>query len=74
MDRAFVSGVDEDVVRQDLLRALRAVADKTGAKIIGEGLDTLEELAMLKQLGIDFGQGWLFGHPHPLRARETPSL
>lgn len=70
VDRAFVSGVDEDAVRQDLLRALRAVADKTGAKIIGEGLDTLEELAMLREIGIDYGQGWLFGHPHPLRARE----
>ncbi len=70
VDRAFVSGVDEDAVRQDLLRALRSVADKTGAKIIGEGLDTLEELAMLEELGIDYGQGWLFGHPHPLRAIE----
>jgi EAL domain-containing protein (putative c-di-GMP-specific phosphodiesterase class I) len=68
VDRTFVTGIDEDAVRQDLLRALRAVADKTGAKIIGEGLDTLEELAMLSELGIDFGQGWLFGHPHPLRA------
>ncbi len=72
VDRAFVSGVDEDAVRQDLLRALRAVADKTGAKIIGEGLDTLEEFAMLEELGIDFGQGWLFGHPHPLRAAARP--
>ena len=68
VDRAFVSGVDEDPVRQDVLRALRAVADKTGAKIIGEGLDTLAELAMLSELGVDYGQGWLFGHPHPLRA------
>ena len=70
IDRAFITGVDEDPVRQDVLRALRGVADKTGAKIIGEGLDRLEELAMLAELGIDFGQGWLFGHPHPLRARE----
>jgi EAL domain-containing protein (putative c-di-GMP-specific phosphodiesterase class I) len=70
IDRAFVSGVDEDPVRQDVLRALRGVADKTGARIIGEGLNRLEELAMLGELGIHFGQGWLFGHPHPLRARE----
>ena len=45
-------------------------ADKTGAKVIGEGLDTLEELALLGELGIDYGQGWLFGHPHPLRAGD----
>jgi EAL domain-containing protein (putative c-di-GMP-specific phosphodiesterase class I) len=68
VDRTFVHGVDKDVARQELLRALRSVADRIGARIIGEGLDTLEELEMLGQLGIPFGQGWLFGRPHPLRA------
>ena len=70
MDRAFVSGVDEDSGRQDLLSALLTVAEKMGAKVIGEGLDRLEELVMLKELGIHYGQGWLFGHPTPLRARD----
>ncbi len=70
MDRAFVSGVDEDPARQDLLAALLTLAEKMGARVIGEGLDTLEELEMLRELGIHFGQGWLFGHPTPLRARD----
>jgi len=70
MDRAFVSGVDEDFARQDLLSALLTVAEKMGAKVIGEGLDRPEELEMLSKLGIHYGQGWLFGHPTPLRPRE----
>jgi EAL domain-containing protein (putative c-di-GMP-specific phosphodiesterase class I) len=68
VDRAFVAGIDEDPMRQELLRALQNVADKTGARIIGEGLDKLEELETLCRLGISFGQGWLFGKPHPLRS------
>jgi EAL domain-containing protein (putative c-di-GMP-specific phosphodiesterase class I) len=68
VDRAFVHGIDQDPGRQELLRALRSVADRIGARIIGEGLDTLEELATLGRLGIPFGQGWLFGKPTPLRA------
>jgi EAL domain-containing protein (putative c-di-GMP-specific phosphodiesterase class I) len=67
VDRAFVTGIDEDPTRQELLRALRSVSEQIGARIIGEGLDTLEELEMLGRLGIPFGQGWLFGKPHPLR-------
>jgi EAL domain-containing protein (putative c-di-GMP-specific phosphodiesterase class I) len=67
VDRAFVSGIDEDPIRQELLRALLSVAEPIGARIIGEGLDTLEELETLGRLGIPFGQGWLFGKPHPLR-------
>jgi len=70
MDRAFVTGVDEDPARQDLLSALLTLAEKMGARVIGEGLNTLEELEMLSELGIHFGQGWLFGHPTPLRARD----
>jgi EAL domain-containing protein (putative c-di-GMP-specific phosphodiesterase class I) len=67
VDRAFVAGIDKDPALQELLRALQSVAERIGARIIGEGLDTLEELETLGRLGIPFGQGWLFGKPHPLR-------
>lgn len=68
VDRAFVRGVDEDPSRQELLHALQKVANSLGSSIIAEGLDTLEELATLGDLGIRYGQGWLFGHPNPLRS------
>ena len=68
MDRTFVSRIDEDPARQELLRALCSVAEQIGAQIIGEGLDTLEELETLGRLGIRFGQGWLFGKPTRLRS------
>lgn len=68
VDRALVTGLDTDPSRKALLQALQAVAHTIGAKIIGEGLDTLEELEVLKELQISFGQGWLFGKPTPLRA------
>jgi EAL domain-containing protein (putative c-di-GMP-specific phosphodiesterase class I) len=68
VDRAFVHGIDEDPARQELLRALRSVATHIGARMIGEGLDTLAELETLGRLGIPFGQGWLFGKPTPLLA------
>jgi EAL domain-containing protein (putative c-di-GMP-specific phosphodiesterase class I) len=67
VDRAFCAKIDEDPGRQHLLRALQTLADQIGARIIGEGLDTIEELQTLGSLGIHFGQGWLFGKPHRLR-------
>jgi EAL domain-containing protein (putative c-di-GMP-specific phosphodiesterase class I) len=67
VDRSFVAGVDTDRAKQALVRALQSVADGIGAQIVGEGLDTLEELEMLGKLAIPFGQGWLFGKPTPLR-------
>jgi EAL domain-containing protein (putative c-di-GMP-specific phosphodiesterase class I) len=71
VDRSFCAKIDEDPGRQHLLRALQSLADRIGARIIGEGLDTLEELETLGRIGIHFGQGWLFGKPHPLRSRSS---
>ncbi len=68
IDRAFVSGIDADASRQTMVEAFCSIAERTNARIIGEGLDTLEELQTLGSMGIPFGQGWLFGKAHPLRA------
>jgi EAL domain-containing protein (putative c-di-GMP-specific phosphodiesterase class I) len=70
VDRALITGVDTDPARQALLKALHAMAGGIGAKIVAEGLDTLEQLETLGKLEIPFGQGWLFGKPTPLRAGE----
>jgi EAL domain-containing protein (putative c-di-GMP-specific phosphodiesterase class I) len=70
VDRAFVHGIDQDPARQNMLRAFQTIARDMNSRIIGEGLDTLEELRTLGELGIQFGQGWLFGKPAPLRAGE----
>ena len=42
IDRAVVSGVDEGSARQDVLASLMQLAEKMGAEVIGEGLDTIE--------------------------------
>ncbi len=36
-----------------------------GIAVIGEGVDKWEKLHILKELGVDYGQGYLIGVPHP---------
>jgi EAL domain-containing protein (putative c-di-GMP-specific phosphodiesterase class I) len=67
VDLSLVRGIDTDPPRQELLRALHAVAGKLGGQIIAEGIETSEELATLQGLGIPYGQGYLFGRAAPLR-------
>lgn len=67
VDMSLVRGIDTDPPRQELLRALHAVAGKLGGQIIAEGIESSEELATLQQLGIPYGQGYLFGRAAPLR-------
>jgi diguanylate cyclase (GGDEF)-like protein len=61
--RSMVAGVDHDPRRQAVLRATIAFAHEVGARIVAEGVEREEELALLREAGADLGQGWLFGRP-----------
>jgi EAL domain-containing protein (putative c-di-GMP-specific phosphodiesterase class I) len=46
--------------------AVDAEAERSGAVVLAEGIETAEHLAVAKALGATVGQGWLFGRPEPL--------
>jgi EAL domain-containing protein (putative c-di-GMP-specific phosphodiesterase class I) len=47
--------------------AVAAEAERTGALILAEGIETEEHLRRALALGASYGQGWLFGRPGELR-------
>jgi diguanylate cyclase (GGDEF)-like protein len=61
--RGMVTGVDHDPSRMAVLRATVAFAHEVGARIVAEGVERPEELAVLRDAEVDYGQGWLFGRP-----------
>lgn len=63
LDLQLVVGADADPVRRALLAAVVAFAREIGAKVIAEGIETPGELAALRALGVDYGQGYLLGRP-----------
>jgi EAL domain-containing protein (putative c-di-GMP-specific phosphodiesterase class I) len=46
-----------------LLRALVALADAAGARAVAKLIETVPQASLLQDLGVQFGQGWLFGAP-----------
>ncbi len=63
LDISLVHGIDGDDLRQALAAGLQYFALRTGCKLIAEGVETNDEADVLQALGIDYGQGFLFGHP-----------
>ena len=55
-------GAQHDSSR-NVLRSLKDLADRQGAVVIAEGLETAEQLRALRELGIATGQGYLLGRP-----------
>lgn len=63
LDRALVDGVSSDPVLTALVYSLVEFAHGCDAKLVAEGIETTEDAAALRSLGVDYGQGWLFGRP-----------
>ena len=47
------------------MNAVNAHAERTGAVVLAEGIETAEHLATARALGATLGQGWFFGRPGP---------
>lgn len=63
LDRELVDQIDRDKVRQHMVRFLVHFARLSGINVIAEGIERLEELDMLIELGVGYGQGYLLGRP-----------
>ncbi len=66
LDSSVVQGVNENLGRQALVVGMRQFARSAGCRLVAEGVETELEAATLAQLGVEFGQGYLFGRPEPI--------
>ncbi len=68
IDRSFVAELTTDDSAAAIMESVIALAHTLGLKVTAEGIETPEQLARLKALGCDYGQGYLFAHPMPADA------
>jgi PAS domain S-box-containing protein len=61
LDLSLVRRVDRDLARQAMIAGLHQFADRASCEVIAEGIEDPAELAMLRRLGVPFGQGYLLG-------------
>jgi diguanylate cyclase (GGDEF)-like protein/PAS domain S-box-containing protein len=62
-DRRFVAGIGGDPADFAVTRAVVDMARAMGRRCIAEGVETATQFHVLKGLGVDGYQGWLFSHP-----------
>jgi diguanylate cyclase (GGDEF)-like protein/PAS domain S-box-containing protein len=63
VDRSFVSGLGADDDDAEVVRAVISLGHALRLSTVAEGIETYEQLAFLRELGCDYGQGYLFGRP-----------
>ena len=66
-DKHFVTGIADDPVKMQFLRAIQQIAENSGSQVIAEGIENAADFKVVKDIGIACGQGWFIGRPseHP---------
>ncbi|HET7707422.1 MAG TPA: EAL domain-containing protein [Thermoanaerobaculia bacterium] len=63
IDKRCVMGISNDPSRIDNLRRYVNVARTLGCEVVAEGIETAEDLELVRDLGVEYGQGYFWGQP-----------
>lgn len=74
LDRSLVKTLAQNQKARILIRSLAVICSDLGIKLIAEGVETLEQLDILKELRCNEVQGYLFSKPLPLNDFENKYL
>src|SRR6185503_19787247 len=63
VDRSFVRGIEGNRDMASIVSAVTTMARQLGLRVVAEGIEKEEQLGLLRALGCEFGQGYLFSRP-----------
>jgi diguanylate cyclase (GGDEF)-like protein/PAS domain S-box-containing protein len=63
IDRSFVSRMGPRAEGHEIVKAIVTLAHNLKMRVIAEGIETADQLAVLRMLKCGYGQGWLFSKP-----------
>jgi signal transduction histidine kinase/EAL domain-containing protein (putative c-di-GMP-specific phosphodiesterase class I) len=74
IDMSLVREVNESPAARSVIRSLVALAEELGVIVVAEGVESESEHMRLLELGVGFGQGYLYGKPEPLTQAAAVGL
>jgi diguanylate cyclase (GGDEF)-like protein len=77
LDRDLIRRIHADPARMALVESFVRFADRIGATVCAEGIESLDDLAVLGDLDVQWGQGFVLGRPAPpwaLVARDAVAV
>lgn len=63
IDKYFTRNISAHGDKLKTIQALQQIATIFGSSLVAEGIETAEDLRVLRDLGIEYGQGYFLGHP-----------
>lgn len=73
IDQHFIHGINQDPLKHQFVRSIQEIAEKSGARIVAEGIESEQELLTIREIGINLGQGYHIAHPQRKPVATTPT-
>jgi len=74
LDRSLVDGIHSDLAKVALLESVVRFARRMGATVCAEGIETIEDLMVVADLDVTYGQGWVLARPAEPWVSLAPSV
>ncbi len=71
IDKYFIHDLQDQAIKVQTLKGLTRFAETFGTVLVAEGIETEAELQIVRDLGIELGQGYLLGLPYPVPAMSV---
>lgn len=72
VDGSYVLAARTQERERSFVAAMVDLSLAVGAKVVAERIETEEDAALMRRLGVHCGQGWLFGRPGPIPPPAAP--
>jgi diguanylate cyclase (GGDEF)-like protein/PAS domain S-box-containing protein len=63
IDQSFIGRIVEESSQRDIVKAIVTLTDRLNVNLIAEGVETIEQMNELQNLGCELGQGYYLSHP-----------
>ncbi|HEX8552952.1 MAG TPA: EAL domain-containing protein [Abditibacteriaceae bacterium] len=70
IDRSFIQRLGDDGQNAEIVRTILLLARNLDMSVIAEGIETASQFSLLRALGCDCGQGYLFSRPLPVEQAQ----
>ncbi|HPG88000.1 MAG TPA: EAL domain-containing protein, partial [Spirochaetales bacterium] len=65
IDRDFIKDIETSNAAREIVSGIVALAHRMNLSVVAEGVEAAEQFYLLKSMGCDFAQGFLFSHALP---------
>lgn len=66
IDKSFIMQIDESPVNRAIVEASKLIAEAANSELIAEGIESIQHLHILREIGVLTGQGFLFSKAIPI--------